>query len=235
MIREVFVALIGLLYSAPLLAVLSSLTWGVLSIILSPCHMVSIPLIIGYVERQSGTGSRGPFVLSTIFAAGMIVAIALTATITGLLGRIIGDIGTVGYIVLSLAVMYAGLSILGWAPLPLTGSIAGRHAGRLSQRTSWDLAISLPSITFRVLPRKPGKTYRNPVIYAQELQDEMVRDNLSRRQLAQWLGVSSDRITQWLCLLKLPEEQIKEIESLGDNWDRQVVTERQLRRLRRNS
>jgi hypothetical protein len=67
-----------------------------------------------------------------------------------------------------------------------------------------------------------------------ELNAEMVRDNLTRRQLAERHGVSSDRITQWLCLLKLPEKKLREIEHLGDFWDRNVVTERQLRRLRRN-
>ena len=79
----------------------------------------------------------------------------------------------------------------------------------------------------------PGKLYRNPVIYACELHEEMVRDGLTRKQLAERHGVSSDRITQWLCLLKLPEEVLSEIESLGDYWDRQVVTERELRVLRR--
>ena len=39
-------------------------------------------------------------------------------------------------------------------------------------------------------------TFRNPVIYAQELHDEMVRDSLTRKELAQRHGVSSDRITQ---------------------------------------
>ena len=73
------------------------------------------------------------------------------------------------------------------------------------------------------------KRYRNPVIYAQELQKEMLRGNLTRRQLGERHGVSSDRITQWLCLLKLPEDTLREIESLGDHWDRQVVTERKLR------
>ena len=57
----------------------------------------------------------------------------------------------------------------------------------------------------------------------------MVRDKLTRKQLAKRHTVSSDRITQWLCLLKLPEEKLKEIEALGDNWDSQVVTERELR------
>jgi hypothetical protein len=61
----------------------------------------------------------------------------------------------------------------------------------------------------------------------------MVRDNLSRKQLAERHNVSSDRITQWLCMLKLPEEKLAEIEALGDRWERQVITERDLRRLRR--
>jgi hypothetical protein len=58
----------------------------------------------------------------------------------------------------------------------------------------------------------------------------MVRDNLTRKQLAETHGVSSDRITQWLCLLKLPDEELKEIRNLGDYWDRQAVTERELRK-----
>ncbi len=61
----------------------------------------------------------------------------------------------------------------------------------------------------------------------------MVRDNLTRKQLAERHGISSDRVTQWLCLLKLPEDEKERIIALGDNWDRQVVTERQLWMLRR--
>ena len=66
-----------------------------------------------------------------------------------------------------------------------------------------------------------------------KLQEELVRDNLTRRQLAEKHGITSDRVTQWLCLLKLPEDEKERIIALGDNWDRQVVTERQLRMLRR--
>lgn len=35
------------------------------------------------------------------------------------------------------------------------------------------------------------------------------------------------------CLLKLPEEKLREIEALGDNWDMQIVAESKLRALRR--
>jgi transcriptional regulator with XRE-family HTH domain len=63
----------------------------------------------------------------------------------------------------------------------------------------------------------------------------MVRDNLTRKQLAERHGVSSDRITQWLCLLRLPREKLQKMESLGDNWSSQVITERVLRKQRRSN
>jgi cytochrome c-type biogenesis protein len=131
LLRELFTGLTELLYGAPFLALAAALAWGVLSIILSPCHLVSIPLIVGYVEKQSRAAGSNPVSLSAIFASGMILSIALTGLITGLLGRIMGDIGTPGYVILSLAVIYAGFSILGLVPLPLGGADTGRHAQRL--------------------------------------------------------------------------------------------------------
>jgi len=65
-----------------------------------------------------------------------------------------------------------------------------------------------------------------------ELNDELVRENLTRKQLAERHGMSSDRVTQWLCLLKLQEHEMARVLALGDNWERQVVTERELRKLR---
>jgi len=49
---------------------------------------------------------------------------------------------------------------------------------------------------------KSRRTFRNPLIYAIELQEELVRDDLTRKQLAERHGITSDRVTQWLCLLK---------------------------------
>jgi len=67
-----------------------------------------------------------------------------------------------------------------------------------------------------------------------ELNQEMVRDDLTRKQLAERHGITSDRVTQWLCLLKLPDEEKARILALGDYWERQIVTERELRLNRRN-
>ncbi len=109
------------------------------------------------------------------------------------------------------------------------------YAGLLSSRTqtkhSFPVSIQRPDLS---KVRSDSKKYRNPIIYAQELHDEMVRDNLTRKQLAERHGVSSDRITQWMCLLKLPEQRLRKIESLGDYWDRQVITERELRQERKS-
>ena len=78
-----------------------------------------------------------------------------------------------------------------------------------------------------------SRTYRNPLVYAKELHVEMLGDNLTRKQLAQRHGISSDRVTQWLCLLRLPDEiQQREI-AHSDNWNKRVITERELRRIRR--
>jgi hypothetical protein len=65
-----------------------------------------------------------------------------------------------------------------------------------------------------------------------ELQDELVRDNLTRKQLAERHSISSDRVTQWLCLLKLPVDFRKQVLAIGDNWQMYKVTEREVRRIR---
>ncbi len=56
-------------------------------------------------------------------------------------------------------------------------------------------------------------------------------EELSQAELARKLDYSRARITQMLNLLKLPDELIVEVEEMGDYWSRQLLTERQLRRL----
>ena len=75
------------------------------------------------------------------------------------------------------------------------------------------------------------KTYRNPIIQAREIALEIQLKELTQGQMARKLGCSLSRVSQMLHLLKLPEEKQREIEALGDHWDRRVVTERGLRGL----
>ena len=79
---------------------------------------------------------------------------------------------------------------------------------------------------------KSKKAYRNPLIYARELNEELLSENLTRKQLAEKHGISSDRVSQWFCLLKLPKKVQQEVTAMGDYWDKKKVTERRLRSLR---
>ena len=96
----------------------------------------------------------------------------------------------------------------------------------VSQRT----IIWYDTTSSNQIKRKPKKTFRNPIILAREMSLMMEMEELSRADLARKLGLSRARVTQMLNLLGLPEELISEIEEMGDNWSRQIVTERQLRR-----
>jgi ParB-like chromosome segregation protein Spo0J len=78
--------------------------------------------------------------------------------------------------------------------------------------------------------KQPKKTFRNPIIQAREMHLEIEFHNLTKAQLARKLGISRARVTQILNLLKLPEELIREVEEMGDYWERRLVTERMLRR-----
>ena len=119
------------------------------------------------------------------------------------------------------------MSLYKWVALWYTGLLSSRTQAK----HTFPVRIRRPDLS-KLKPET--KKYRNPVVYAQELHDEMVRDNLTRKQLADRHGISSDRITQWLFLLKLPEERLKEIEYLGDYWNEQIITERELRSQRRS-
>ena len=78
-------------------------------------------------------------------------------------------------------------------------------------------------------PTKVKKTFRNPIIQAKEMRLEMEYHNLINAQLARKLNISRARVTQMLNLLKLPDEMIREVEAMVDNWDRRLMTERMLR------
>ena len=103
------------------------------------------------------------------------------------------------------------------------------YYGRTLEETPDILRLRRPDLS----AKKERKLFRNPLIVAMELKEELVRDNLTRKQLAERHGISSDRVTQWLCLLKLPENEKARVLALGDNWDQQVITERELRSIRR--
>jgi len=107
--------------SGPLLALGASAVWGVLSIILSPCHLASIPLIVGFISDQGMVTTRRAFWTSTLFAVGILITIGAIGAITASAGRMMGDVGRWGNYFVALIFFAVGLHLIGVIPMPWSG------------------------------------------------------------------------------------------------------------------
>jgi len=118
MIVELFTWLSNALTQSPEIAILAAFIWGLLSVILSPCHIACIPLIVGFIDGQGNITTRRAFGLSLLFGLGILITIGIIGLITGLLGRMIGDIGGYGSYFVAIVFFAVGLNLLGILPLP---------------------------------------------------------------------------------------------------------------------
>ncbi len=103
---------------APLIALAAAFAWGVLSIVLSPCHLASIPLIVGFLQGGQTVGPRRAAGLSTLFAAGILISIALIGAATAAAGRMLGDLGAWGNYAVAAVFLVFGLHLLDLLPMP---------------------------------------------------------------------------------------------------------------------
>jgi cytochrome c-type biogenesis protein len=106
---------------APLLALGASFLWGILSIVLSPCHLASVPLIVGFISEQGPVTVRRAFWTSALFAVGILLTIAGIGAATAGAGRMLGDVGRYGNYFVALIFFAVGLHLLGVIPLPWSG------------------------------------------------------------------------------------------------------------------
>ena len=119
--NSLFSSLSEMMYASWFLAVIGSFFWGVLSIILSPCHLASIPLIIGYVGQNKKVTAFKSFKLSLLFSLGILLTIGLVGLITGISGRLLGDVGLIGNIIVSIIFFIVGLYFLDIVKLDFIG------------------------------------------------------------------------------------------------------------------
>ncbi|MFH1710193.1 MAG: cytochrome c biogenesis protein CcdA [bacterium] len=119
---KLFEALSAGLNSMPLIALSAAFVWGILSIVLSPCHIASIPLIVGFISDRKDMTVKRSFILSLLFSTGILITIALIGLVTGLLGRMLGDIGRFGNIFVGAIFILVGSVLLEILPMPSFGS-----------------------------------------------------------------------------------------------------------------
>jgi cytochrome c-type biogenesis protein len=118
---EVFTFLGRAVEGAPLAALAAAFVWGVLSVLLSPCHLAGIPLVVGYIGDRQVRRTREAFLISLLFALGILVTIAAIGVLTAMAGRMLGNIGPWGYYLGAVLFFVFGLYLLDVLKLPWFG------------------------------------------------------------------------------------------------------------------
>jgi cytochrome c-type biogenesis protein len=131
-VGELLTAFAGAFSASAGFALPAALLWGVLSVVLSPCHLSSVPLVVAYMNASDEPPSGGRALrISSAFAGGILASIALVGAVTAAAGRMLGDVGRTGTWVLAAVFILVGLNLLGFLPLPalVTAPTSTRRRG----------------------------------------------------------------------------------------------------------
>jgi cytochrome c-type biogenesis protein len=161
--ESLFTSLTHAVEGTPLLAIAASLAWGVLSIVLSPCHLASIPLIVGFIDSQGRTSTRRAFAISTLFAVGILITIAAIGAITGAAGRLLGDIGPYANYGVAVIFFLMGLHLLDVIPMPWSGpgQVGMKRKGLLAALVlGLVFGVALGPCTFAFMAPMLGVTFK---------------------------------------------------------------------------
>lgn len=142
--QELFMRLTRAVEGAPVVAIAASFIWGVLSVILSPCHLASIPLIVGFIDEQGRISTKRAFIISALFAGGMLVTIGLIGIITAAAGRMMGDVGSYGNYFVAAIFFLVGLHLLDVIPMPWSGP------GQVGMKRKGALAAFILGLVFGI-------------------------------------------------------------------------------------
>lgn len=146
------------------LALPAAFGWGVLSVLLSPCHLSSIPLVVAYMSggEAPATGRRA-VVLSGSFALGISGSIAALGGLTVAAGRMAGDVGPLASYALAAVFFGVGLNLLGLLPLPGWSALpsgGGRRGVRGALLLGVVFGAALGPCTFAFLAPLLGLAFR---------------------------------------------------------------------------
>ncbi len=142
--QDLFTQLSHAVEGAPAIALGASVVWGILSIILSPCHLASIPLIVGFISGQGRVSTARASGIATLFAVGILVTIAAIGAITAAGGRMMGDMGRWGNYFVAAILFVVGLYLLSVIPMPWSGP------GQVNMKRKGPLAAFILGLVFGI-------------------------------------------------------------------------------------
>lgn len=125
-LQDFFLAVNGWMSGGLPWAALGCFLWGVASVLFSPCHLASIPLIVGYVGGQDRLlGGRQAAQYAVLFTCGLFVTIAAVGLVCALLGRMLGAVGPWWTVLVGGILIWVALDMLGVVRCGLGGGLMG--------------------------------------------------------------------------------------------------------------
>lgn len=118
MIINIMTHLSNLLSDSPSFALYGAFLWGLISVLLSPCHLASIPLVMGFVNAGKAPSIKSAFIKSSIFSIGILFVMLIIGLITTYLGRMLGDLGNITNILGALLFLIVALLLADIIHLP---------------------------------------------------------------------------------------------------------------------
>ena len=127
MFDQFFLTINSWMMTGTTLAAVGCFLWGMVSVVFSPCHMASIPLIVSYVAGQEkALNARSAAQYSVAFTVGLFITIALVGVICALLGRMLGDVGSYWTILVGIILIWVAFDMMGLAKCSMGGGLLGR-------------------------------------------------------------------------------------------------------------
>jgi cytochrome c-type biogenesis protein len=108
-------------------AAVGAFAWGMVSVLFSPCHLASIPLIVAYVGgQQTAVNPRRAAWYAIAFSGGLFITIAVVGIVCALLGRMLGDVGSWWQVLVGIVLIWVALGMLGVQACSMSGSLLYR-------------------------------------------------------------------------------------------------------------
>jgi cytochrome c-type biogenesis protein len=109
------------------IAATGAFLWGLVSVLFSPCHLASIPLIVAYVGgHETVVQPRKAGWYAGAFTLGLFITIAVVGIACTLLGRMLGDVGIWLQVLVGAVLIWVALGMLGVQACSMSGSLLYR-------------------------------------------------------------------------------------------------------------
>ncbi len=124
---QIFLTINSWMSQGLLLGAIGCFLWGVVSVLFSPCHLASIPLLVSYVAGQNQVvEGRKAVLYAVLFTLGLFITIATIGIVCTLLGRMLGDVGPYMSIVVGAVLVWVSLDFLGLAKCSMSNGLMSK-------------------------------------------------------------------------------------------------------------